>query len=49
VYQVALASPLGALDRHRVLCASSLGARATLLEELLGDAAMMLRAQRDLS
>jgi Lon protease-like protein len=49
VYQIALASPLGALDRHRVLCAPSLGARAALLEELLDDAALVLRAHRDLS
>jgi Lon protease-like protein len=46
-YQVALASPLGALDRHRVLASPSRAARLGLLEEQLDDAVVLLRARLD--
>jgi Lon protease-like protein len=44
LFQMAVASPLGALDRHRVLCAPTLVDRAALLAGLLEDAATLLRA-----
>ena len=47
IYQMALASPLGPFDRHRVLCAPSLGRRVELLDELLDDAELLLRAHLD--
>jgi Lon protease-like protein len=47
VYQMAVASPLGSFDRHRVLCASDLATRVGVLAELLDDAAVLLRAQLD--
>jgi Lon protease-like protein len=47
VYQMAVASPLGSFDRHRVLCAPDLATRTGVLAELLDDAAVLLRAQLD--
>jgi uncharacterized protein len=47
VYQMAVASPLGSFDRHRVLCAPDVATRTAVLAELLGDAAGLLRAQLD--
>jgi uncharacterized protein len=47
VYQMAVASPLGSFDRHRVLCAPDVSARVAVLAELLDDAAVLLRAQLD--
>jgi uncharacterized protein len=47
VYQMAVASPLGSFDRHRVLCAPDVATRTAVLAELLDDAAMLLRAQLD--
>jgi Lon protease-like protein len=45
VYQMAVASPLGSFDRHRVLCAPDVATRTATLAELLDDAALLLRAQ----
>ncbi len=43
-FEVAAASPLGALDRQRVLSTEGSAARAALLEDLLRDAAELLEA-----
>jgi Lon protease-like protein len=45
LYQMCAASPIGAFDRHRLLCAEDLAARAALLGEVLDDAKVMLRAR----
>ncbi len=45
VWQMAIASPLGALDRHRLLAAPTLSDRLDLLDEMLDDAALLLRAR----
>jgi len=47
LWQMATVTPLGALDRHRLLSAPSLRARAGLLAEMLDDAALLLRARLD--
>ena len=47
VYQMAVASPLGSFDRHRVLCAPDVASRTAVLAELLDDATVLLRAQLD--
>jgi Lon protease-like protein len=44
-YQMALASPLGPLDRHRLLATPSASGRVALLVELLDDAVVLLRAR----
>jgi hypothetical protein len=45
LYQMCAASPIGAFDRHRLLCADGVERRADLLGELLDDATVMLRAR----
>jgi Lon protease-like protein len=45
LYQMCAASPIGPFDRHRLLCAVDLSTRAALLEEVLDDTAVMLRAR----
>jgi len=47
VYQLATLSPLGALDRQRVLAAPDLAGRLALLSELLADQEILLRAELD--
>lgn len=47
VYQAATISPLGALDRQRLLAARDLGTRVTLLRELLGEQEILLQAEID--
>jgi Lon protease-like protein len=47
VYQMAVASPLGSYDRHRLLCAPDVATRTAWLAELLDDAEVLLRAQLD--
>lgn len=42
-YQVAALSPCGSFDRQRLLAASSADGRLSLLDELLGDAEVVLR------
>ncbi len=44
-WQMAVLTPLGALDRHRLLSAPSLQRRVELLDEMLDDAALLLRAR----
>lgn len=46
VYQLATVSPLGALDRQRVLCTPELGERVALLEDLVGEQRILLEARR---
>ncbi|MFN7151323.1 MAG: LON peptidase substrate-binding domain-containing protein [Microthrixaceae bacterium] len=46
VYQLATLSPLGPLDRQRVLSTPTLRVRVALLEELLEDQRIVLEAQR---
>lgn len=46
VYQLAIVSPLGALDRLKVLGTPSLGARVELLEDLVEEQRIMLEARR---
>ena len=46
-YQLAVLSPLGALDRQRVLVCSGPLLRTALLAELLAEQEEMLRAQLD--
>ncbi len=46
-YQMALSSPMGALDRYRLLAAPSASTRVALLIELLDDAMLLLQAERD--
>jgi Lon protease-like protein len=46
VYQLATLSPLGALDRQRVLSTPTLRVRVELLDELLEDQRIVLEAQR---
>lgn len=46
VYQLATLSPLGPLDRQRVLSTPALRVRVALLEELLEDQRIVLEAQR---
>ena len=46
VYQLAIVSPLGALDRLKVLRTPSLGARVELLEDLVEEQRIMLEARR---
>ena len=45
VYQLATLSPLGALDRRRILACATLHERATLLGELLAEQELLLRAR----
>lgn len=45
VYQLATLSPLGALDRRRILAVERLSDRTALLEELLGEQEFLLRAR----
>jgi Lon protease-like protein len=45
-YQLATVSPLGALDRLRVLCTGDLASRVALLEELVEEQRIMLEARR---
>jgi uncharacterized protein len=47
LYQIATLSPLGALDRQRVLCAPGLADRLATLGELLIDQEILLRAEVD--
>jgi Lon protease-like protein len=46
-YQMALGSPLGPFDRHRLLTRPSASTRVALLGELLDDAMLLIQAQRD--
>ncbi len=46
LYQLATLSPLGPLDRQRVLSTPTLRVRVSLLEELLEDQRIVLEAQR---
>lgn len=46
VYQLATLSPMGPLDRQRVLSTPTLRVRVALLEELLEDQRIVLEAQR---
>ncbi len=46
-YQIATLSPLGALDRQRVLATTEIAARLALLDELLADQEILLRAELD--
>jgi Lon protease-like protein len=45
VWQMSTVTPLGSLDRHRLLSAPSLAERVPLLEEMLDDAELLLRAR----
>jgi hypothetical protein len=45
LYQMCAASPIGPFDRHRLLCAADVATRAALLDEVLDDTAVMLRAR----
>lgn len=47
VFQIATLSPIGALDRQRVLAAPDLPSRLALLAELLADQEILLRAELD--
>lgn len=44
-FQIGVLSPIGALDRQRLLTASGVDARLRLLEELLDDQELMIRAR----
>lgn len=44
-FQLAVIAPLGALDRHRILCAPGLPARVDLLTELVGEQEELLEAR----
>jgi Lon protease-like protein len=44
-YQIGVLSPIGALDRHRLLTAAGVDERLAMLEELLDDQELMLRAR----
>jgi hypothetical protein len=44
-FQIGVLSPIGALDRQRLLTAPGVDARLTLLEELLDDQELMIRAR----
>ncbi|MCU1370791.1 MAG: peptidase family protein [Ilumatobacteraceae bacterium] len=46
-FQIGVLSPIGALDRQRVLSAAGVDQRLVLLEELLDDQELMLRARLD--
>lgn len=46
-FQVGVLSPIGPLDRHRLLTASGVDERLVLLEELLDDQELMIRARLD--
>ena len=46
-YQIGVLSPIGALDRQRLLTAPGPQQRLDLLEELLDDQELMLRARLD--
>jgi Lon protease-like protein len=45
IHQMAAVAPMGPFDRQRLLAAPSAGARAALLEELVGDTEALLRAR----
>ncbi|CAN5482981.1 hypothetical protein BH10ACT3_BH10ACT3_08790 [soil metagenome] len=45
LYQLAIISPLGALDRRRLLSTPGLAERTVLLAELLGEQELMLQAR----
>jgi Lon protease-like protein len=45
LYQMCAASPIGPFDRHRLLSTDGVAPRAELLEEVLDDTAVMLRAR----
>jgi hypothetical protein len=45
LFQMCAASPIGPFDRHRLLCAESVADRADMLEEMLDDTSVMLRAR----
>ncbi|MDQ2678003.1 MAG: LON peptidase substrate-binding domain-containing protein [Actinomycetota bacterium] len=47
VYQFATVCPLGAHDRHRLLCAPDLPGRVELLADLVGEQQLLLGARRD--
>jgi len=44
-YQIGVLSPIGPLDRHRLLTAAGVDERLALLEELLDDQELMIRAR----
>jgi Lon protease-like protein len=44
-FELATLAPLGPLDRQRILCAPGLGARTTLLWELVGEQRLLLEAR----
>ncbi len=44
-YQIGVLSPLGALDRQKLLTAAGVDDRLRLLEELLDDQELMIRAR----
>jgi Lon protease-like protein len=46
IYHLAALSPLGAVDRYRVLCAPSLAARCDVLDAALDDAEAVVRFRR---
>lgn len=46
LFHLAALSPLGAVDRHRILAAPGMGARAAALAEALDDAAAVLEFRR---
>jgi Lon protease-like protein len=46
-FQIGVLSPIGALDRHRLLTAPGVDERLALLEELLDDQELMIRARLD--
>ena len=46
-YQIATLAPFGALDRQRLLTARTVDDRLTMLEELLDDQELMIRARLD--
>jgi len=45
VYQLAIVSPLGALDRSRILACPTLSSRVALLSEMLGEQEELLQAR----
>ena len=45
LYQLAIVSPLGALDRSRILACPSLESRVVLLAEMLGEQELLLQAR----
>lgn len=45
VYQLAIVSPLGALDRSRILGCASLASRVVVLSDLLGEQELLLQAR----